>query len=33
MRWDDVREADTGGMLYEDMMPQHYEDWYLPQLD
>ena len=20
------------GMLYEDMMPQHYEDWYLPQL-
>ena len=33
MRWDDVREADTGDMLYEDMMPQHYEDWYLPQLD
>ena len=32
MRWDDVREADTGDMLYEDMMPQHYEDWYLPQL-
>ena len=33
MRWDDVREADTTGMLYEDMMPQHYEDWYLPQLE
>lgn len=32
MLWDDVREADTSGMLYEDMMPQHYEDWYLPQL-
>ena len=32
MLWDDVREADTTDMLYEDMMPQNYEDWYLPQL-
>lgn len=32
MLWDDVREADTTGMLYEDMMPVRYEDWYLPQL-
>lgn len=32
MLWDDVREADTTGMLYGDMMPQRYEDWYLPQL-
>ncbi len=33
MRWEDVLEADTTGMLYDDMMPRHYEDWYLPQLD
>ena len=32
MLWDDVRSADTSEMLYEDMMPLHYEDWYLPQL-
>ena len=32
MRWEDVMEADTTGMLYDDMMPRHYEDWYLPQL-
>lgn len=32
MLWDDVREADTTGMLYENMMPVRYEDWYLPQL-
>lgn len=33
MLWDDVARADTGEMLYEDMMPSHYEDWYLPQLE
>lgn len=33
MLWDDVREADTTGMLYDDMMPLQYEDWYLPQLE
>ena len=32
MLWDDVREADTAGMIYEDMMPLLYEDWYLVQL-
>ena len=32
MLWDDVANADTSEMLYEDMMPLHYEDWYLPQL-
>jgi len=30
MLWDDVRTADTSDMLYDDMMPLHYEDWYLP---
>ena len=33
MLWDDVREADTSDMLYDDMMPIQYEDWYLPQLE
>jgi hypothetical protein len=33
MLWDDVKNADTSKMLYDDMMPLHYEDWYLPQLD
>ena len=33
MLWDDVREADTSEMLYDDMMPIQYEDWYLPQLE
>ena len=33
MSWDDVKNADTSGMLYSDMMPFHYEDWYLPQLN
>ena len=32
MLWDDVRSADTSEMLYDDMMPLQYEDWYLPQL-
>ena len=32
MEWEDVRNADTDGMLYADMMPQYYESWYLPQI-
>ena len=32
MDWEDVRTADTYGMVYKNMMPVHYEDWYLPQL-
>ena len=32
MLWDDVAAADTSEMLYENMMPLSYEDWYLPQL-
>lgn len=31
--WDDVETADTSDMIYPgEMLPQHYEDWYLPQL-
>ena len=32
MDWEDVRVADTSEMLYDDMMPLNYDDWYLPQL-
>lgn len=32
MDWEDVRTADTSQMLYDDMMPLNYDDWYLPQL-
>ena len=32
MNWEDVRTADTSQMLYDDMMPLNYDDWYLPQL-
>ena len=32
MDWEDVRTADTSQMLYDDMMPMNYDDWYLPQL-
>lgn len=33
MLWDDVLQADTSEMLYENMMPLEYESWYLPQLE
>ena len=32
MDWEDVRTADTEDMIYSDMMPLSYEDWYLPQI-
>lgn len=32
MEWEDVRTADTSNMLYDDMMPLNYDDWYLPQI-
>jgi len=28
--WDDVRDGDTSGCLYSDMMPILYDNWYLP---
>lgn len=31
--WDDVRDGDTEGCLYTDMMPLYYDDWYLPLLE
>lgn len=33
VRWDDVASADTSEMLYTDMMPIHYDDWYLPLIE
>lgn len=28
--WEDLRTADTSAMPYPDMLPLHYNDWYLP---
>ncbi|MGM9554711.1 MAG: hypothetical protein ACI3V2_10425 [Faecousia sp.] len=33
MDWEDVRYADTEDFPYDDMMPNHYDDWYLPLLE
>ena len=33
VRWDDVASADTSNMIYDDMMPIHYDDWYLPLIE
>ena len=33
MDWEDVRTGDTSDMLYEDMMPMGYDDWYLPLIE
>ena len=30
MEWEDVRTGDLSEMIYDNMMPRHYEDWYLP---
>lgn len=30
--WDDVRNGDTSGCLYQDMMPIYHDDWYLSLL-
>ena len=32
MDWEDVRTADTSDMLYDDMMPLNYDDWYLDEI-
>ncbi|MBQ4347077.1 MAG: hypothetical protein IJC39_01350, partial [Firmicutes bacterium] len=29
MLWDDVREGNTEGCIYSDMMPLNYDDWYI----
>jgi len=31
--WDDVREGDTSGCLYKDMMPLYHDDWYISLLN
>ena len=33
MDWEDIRYADTSNMLYDDMLPLYYDDWYVPQLE
>ena len=30
--WEDVRSGDISDMPYDDMMPLHYDDWYVPQI-
>ena len=32
MKWEDVRNADTTNLPYDDMMPKSYDSWYLPLL-
>ena len=32
-RWEDVEAADTSEMVYSDMMPMHYYEWYLPLVE
>lgn len=32
-QWEDVKNGNTSGCLYSDMMPLYYDDWYLPLLD
>ena len=32
-RWDDVRDGDTSGCLYKDMMPLYHDDWYISLLN
>lgn len=31
-RWEDVREGNVTGCIYDDMMPPQYDSWYLPLL-
>ncbi|MBR3867647.1 MAG: hypothetical protein IKM54_07645, partial [Butyricicoccus sp.] len=32
-RWDDVRNGNTEGCLYSDMMPLYHDDWYVSLLN
>ncbi len=32
MDWEDVGKSALGELPFDDMLPQHYEDWYLEQL-
>ena len=31
--WEDVRNGDTSGCIFDDMMPVIYDDWYVPLLN
>ena len=33
MKWDDVKNGDISDMIYTDMMPFEYENWYLPLIE
>jgi len=33
MKWDDVQNGDMSDMIYTDMMPVEYENWYLPLIE
>lgn len=33
MKWDDVKNGDMSEMIYSDMMPIEYENWYLPKIE
>ena len=33
MSWDDVAVAPSEDLFFDDMMPAHYDDWYLPRMD
>ena len=33
MSWDDVAVAPSEDLFFDNMMPAHYDDWYLPRMD
>ena len=33
MKWDDMKNGDMSEMIYSDMMPIEYENWYLPKIE
>ena len=33
MKWDDVENGDLSNMIYDSMMPNNYENWYLPLIE
>ena len=32
-RWEDILDGDISSMIYDDMMPLYYNDWYLPLIE
>ena len=33
MDWEDILYGDMSEMIYDDMMPRHYKDWYMPLVE